>query len=75
MSRYAIPKRNQHNSLGSRSINSTLSSMGKIKSSQLKMIYFKMEMEFYCKINADYQKHNTTIPSNVKITPYKEIDL
>ena len=39
------------------------------------MIYFKME--FYCKIyvHANHQKHNTTISSNMEITPYIEIDL
>ena len=71
---YAVPKRNQYYSLGSRSVNSISSSI-KTKCSQLKMVYFKME--FYCKINvhADYQKHNTTISLNVEITPYIGIDL
>ena len=71
---YAVPKRNQYCSLGSRSVNSILSSM-RTTCSQLKMIYFKME--FYCNIgvHADYQKHNTTISLNVEITPYTRIDL
>ena len=34
-------------------------------------------MELYCKINvhADYEKPNTIICPNVRITPYIEIDL